>query len=183
LHGHGHLARYFLDKFNLLDDGHTLIIAPEGLNRYYLEGFSGKVGSTWMTKEDRLTDIHNYVTFLNKVYKEVLSDEALNPKRITFLGFSQGAATVSRWALDGTSHFDRLILWSGLFPPDMDFEAGNKLLSAKEVITVYGNKDEYLNDQRVKEHLILEEKLGIESRKIQFEGGHVVDEEVLRGLR
>ena len=36
-------------------------MAPEGLSRFYLEGFSGKVGATWMTREDRLNDIDNYL--------------------------------------------------------------------------------------------------------------------------
>jgi len=182
LHGHGHLAQFFIKKFNSLDDGKTLVVAPEGLNRYYLEGFTGKVGSTWMTKEDRLTDIRNYITFLDSVYNDVLSNEDLNPNQINFLGFSQGAATVSRWAIQGTADFDRLILWSGIFPPDMDFEVANKILSGKEIISVFGDKDEFVTEERWKEFLMLEEKLQVETKKVQFGGGHELNEAVLQKL-
>ena len=182
LHGHGHLAQFFIKKFEILDDGNNLVIAPEGLNRYYLQGFSGKVGSTWMTKEDRLTDIGNYIRFLDTVYSAVVNFKDLNPEIITFLGFSQGAATVSRWAIQGSVHFDRLILWSGIYPPDMDFDLANKILSRKKVITVFGQSDEFLTEERWKEFLLLEKKLGIETQKISFQGGHEINEPTLQSL-
>ena len=37
LHGQGHLAQYFIKQFESLDNGSNLIIAPEGLNRYYID--------------------------------------------------------------------------------------------------------------------------------------------------
>ena len=43
-HGYGQLAKFFLRKFNLLFEDNTLIVAPEGLNHFYLKGFSGRVG-------------------------------------------------------------------------------------------------------------------------------------------
>ncbi len=51
-HGYGQLANFFLRKFDLLNSNTTCIIAPEGLHRYYLEGSAGRVGASWMTKED-----------------------------------------------------------------------------------------------------------------------------------
>lgn len=182
LHGHGHLARYFLKKFESLDDGKTLVIAPEGLNRYYLDGYTGKVGSTWMTKEDRLTDIQNYIAFLDSVYAEVMDKNQLNPDRITFLGFSQGAATISRWAVQGKAAFDRLILWAGIFPPDMDFEVGNKILSQKKLISVFGDEDEFITHDKWNEFNTLEKKLNLETEKISFHGGHEINEEILKRL-
>ncbi len=182
LHGHGHLAQYFIRKFAALDNDNNVIIAPEGLNRYYLEGFTGKVGATWMTKEDRLTDIGNYVNFLNEVYWNVLEGVDFQNLKITLLGFSQGAATVSRWALDDKVNFDRLILWAGIFPPDIDFDFGRQKLAGVEVLSVVGDEDEYLNENVVKEQIALEQKLGIESRKINFSGRHEINEEVLLSL-
>jgi hypothetical protein len=54
LHGYGHLAPYFIRKFNSLED--SFIVAPEGMYRFYLYGSSGRVGACWMTKEERLDD-------------------------------------------------------------------------------------------------------------------------------
>ena len=43
--------------------GYT-IIAPQGLHKFYLEGTSGRVGASWMTKENREDDIKNYLVYL-----------------------------------------------------------------------------------------------------------------------
>ena len=106
-HGHGQLAQYFIRKFEVLNDGKVLIVAPEGLSRYYLEGFRGRVGATWMTKEDRLSDIENYLTYLSEVFNFIKSQLKSNVQ-VNFLGFSQGAATISRFATQTDAHFDKL---------------------------------------------------------------------------
>lgn len=180
LHGQGQLSKYFLKKFYPIANKGRKIIAPEGLARYYLEGFSGRVGATWMTKEDRLTDISNYIEFLNTVYKQEIS----NPEkcRITLLGFSQGAATASRLVLSDNLRFDRLILWAGLFPPDLDFEHGHEKMKDLEVLNIYGNQDEYLNDIRIAEQYELADKLGINVTTSTFSGGHEIDQKTLLGL-
>jgi hypothetical protein len=38
-HGYGMLAKFFLKKFKPLFDEQTLFIAPEGLHKFYKEGF------------------------------------------------------------------------------------------------------------------------------------------------
>src|SRR3954467_9897190 len=67
-HGYAQLASSFLTWFDALDQQKHLVIAPEGLHRFYWKGFSDKVVASWMTKEDREADIADYVNFLNKVY-------------------------------------------------------------------------------------------------------------------
>ena len=68
LHGYGQLARYFIKKFTKLPAKGIHVTAPEGLHRFYLEGSSGRVGASWMTKEDRETDIANYIQVLNALH-------------------------------------------------------------------------------------------------------------------
>ena len=68
-HGYGQLANYFLRNFKLLENEKTFVISPEGFHRYYLNGFSGRVGASWMTKEDRLNDIADYVAYLDQLYE------------------------------------------------------------------------------------------------------------------
>ena len=54
-HGIRQLARRFLPRFADLDDGKRLIVAPEGLSRFYLRGPESRrdkqiqIGATWMT--------------------------------------------------------------------------------------------------------------------------------------
>jgi len=147
-HGYGQLGDSFLKKFKFLDNGKNCIVAPEGLNRFYLEGFSGKVGATWMTGEDRLTDIENYINYLNRIYDRVLEDPPQTDFKISILGFSQGVATISRWVTQSDCHFDRLFLWAGIFPPDLDFDFSRSKLDGKEIYLIYGNQDPYLTQEQ-----------------------------------
>ena len=186
MHGYGHLAQYFLKKFNSLESRGICVIAPEGLSRFYLEDVNtrnqtgnNRVGATWMTRENRLMDIDNYLTFLNTVYQTEIGNRALP---VTLLGFSQGAATASRWAVQNKIKYEGLILWSGIFPNDMDFEKSKEVLKAKKVYQVYGRKDPFLNDARIGEMNGLAEKLGVTSPPIVFEGGHEIHEETLLSL-
>lgn len=181
LHGYGQLAQYFIKKFRILEKHNICVIAPEGLSRFYLDELrpagrkDTRVGATWMTRENRAMDINNYVEYLDTVY----ADEVKHTIPVTLLGFSQGAATVSRWALSKRINFNRLVLWSGILPHDMDFEAGSKILHSKDVCVVYGKNDPFLNDDRFAEMQSLTKKLNKEIREITFEGGHEIDEDVL----
>ena len=180
-HGYGMLAYYFLQKFRDLFDEKTLVIAPEGLNRFYLEGFSGRVGATWMTKEDRLADIENYLCYLAELKRGVL-DLCTNAE-ITLLGFSQGAATVSRWITQGDVNWHRLILWAGLWPPDLPFEAGREKLGAnKEIYFVYGNQDPFLKESHLSTLKDLSDKLDVQPVIQVFEGGHEINVSLLKQI-
>jgi hypothetical protein len=57
LHGYGMPAEKFLEEFKELDTENILIVAPEGLSRFYTKGFYGSIGASWMTKEDREHEI------------------------------------------------------------------------------------------------------------------------------
>lgn len=186
LHGYGQLAKYFIRKFSSLEKENICVIAPEGLSRFYLEdiptrsaGGSNRVGATWMTRENRDADIRNYISYLNSVYEEEVGSKKI---KTTMLGFSQGSATVTRWTLDGKVQFDRLILWSGIFPPDMDFQKGHDLLIQKEVIEVLGKNDPFITKEKVLEFKRLSEALNIGPKLIEFDGGHDIDAGILKKL-
>src|SRR6266704_6639708 len=65
-HGYGQLAGRFLEKLRVLDDGTRYLVAPEGLSRFYLSesATARRVGASWMTREDRLVEIEDYVRYL-----------------------------------------------------------------------------------------------------------------------
>lgn len=184
LHGYGQLAPYFIPKFKSLTEHNICVLAPEGLSHYYLEDASTRnktgstrVGASWMTRENRLMDIDNYLAYLNSVYlREIDADKNL---AITLLGFSQGAATASRWILNNSTCFKRLILWAGIFPDDMNFEKGKSVLKEKEVMLVYGKHDPFLNQSRINEMKSLSEKLEITPTQLVFEGVHEIHEPTL----
>ncbi len=181
LHGHGQLAQYFIRKFQGLDNGTRIVYAPEGLSRYYLEGFTGRVGATWMTREDRENDIINYITYLDQLYE---SEAATWPEnvRIHVIGFSQGAATATRWILNGKMKADRLILWAGILPYDMDIGKSREILTEMDTISVHGTRDPYLTDETTREMTQLADKSGAAFEYHTFDGEHVIDEEMLLAL-
>lgn len=188
LHGYGQLAQYFLRKFKTLEEHGVCVIAPEGLSHYYLEDASARsksgdtrVGASWMTRENRLNDIQNYLTYLDAVFRhEIGINKNLD---VTLCGFSQGAATASRWSLSSGIYFRRLILWAGILPPDMDFEMGKLLLKDKDVKVVYGSNDPFVSASRFGEMKALSEKLQIKPDEIVFEGGHEIHQPTLLSLR
>ena len=180
LHGYGQLASYFIKKFQPLVDQHHCVIAPEGLNRFYLRGFNGRVGATWMTKEDRLRDIENYLNYLTSVYRtEIPNDRDL---LINILGFSQGAATVCRWVTQTDINFNSLILWAGIFPPDLEPVVSREKLEKKKLAFVYGLKDPYLSSKILQEQDSLSKTLGVTPKTFTFDGVHDIDPEILNKL-
>src|SRR5213596_1082227 len=116
-HGYGQLAARFLEKLRVLDDATRYLVAPEGLSRFYLSEIptERRVGASWMTREDRLAEIEDSVQYLDAVYQDVFG--SLDRSRVTVhaVGFSQGAATVSRWTGLGRAKVDRVTLWGGEF--------------------------------------------------------------------
>lgn len=181
LHGYGQLPQYFIRKFNAIASQERVIIAPGGLSRFYLEGFSGRVGSTWMTKEERLLDIENYIQYLNAVAAKILAESSTDVK-ITLLGFSQGSATVCRWAEQFTFPFERLILHSGAFPLDIDYSDLAQILADKDVYMLRGTDDEFINEEREKEQEEVISKLGVPVKEIVFDGTHDIHIESLQDI-
>jgi predicted esterase len=180
LHGYSHLANYFIRKFEPINNGKNLIVAPEGLHRFYTNGLSGRVGASWMTKEDRLTDIEDYIRYLNDLHQHI---SAIHPTaKINVLGFSQGAATASRWVGAGHSKVDHFILWSGVFPPDMDFEINKTVFNQTKNWLVIGTSDEFISMEAFNKHQQVLNEQQIDYQTVQFEGKHDIPKEVLLQL-
>ena len=183
LHGYGQLARYFIQKFEPIIRHSICVVAPEGLSKFYIEDISKRmntgdfrVGATWMTKENREIEIKNYLTYLDTLFKKI-SPGKIPP--VTLLGFSQGAATATRWALTDTIPFERLILWGGIIPPDIDVESGKRILKDKKIDIVFGTKDPLLKIEHHEQINSLTKRLEIKPTLTSFSGGHQIDEETL----
>ena len=178
LHGYGQLAGDFINEFEELANEETYIVAPEALSRFYIDGGTGNVGASWMTKEDRENEIKDYVNYLDELYLKIVSESPLTPLSFNAFGFSQGVSTLSRWAAMGKSKFDKLIFWAGDIAKDIDASK----FKDTEIHLVIGNKDRYfpgvINDIHDK---MLDEN-GIKYETRIFDGGHEVKMEVLKKI-
>ncbi len=185
-HGYGQLAGRFLEKLRVLDDGRRYLVAPEGLSRFYLSESptERRVGASWMTREDRLAEIDDYVRYLDAVYADVFGSLARAQVTVHALGFSQGTSTVSRWAAMGKARIDRLTLWGGEFPPDLDLNVDTVVsrLRGVRLALVYGRSDEYITPKVVQAITARLRQHGIPFNEIPFDGGHELNEAVLRTL-
>lgn len=177
-HGYGQLAPYFIRHFQPLADAGHFVIAPEGLSRFYLEGFRGRVGASWMTKEDRQSDIDNYVQYLSAVYSA--ATEGFSTIPLHLLGFSQGVATISRWATLSGISFRQLVLWAGVFPPDLPLDLSAAALANCKVSVVYGTRDPFLEQARIDEQLLLLKNMNLQPEIISYNGKHEISGAVLK---
>ena len=185
-HGYGQLASRFLEKLRVLDDATRYLVAPEGLSRFYLSESptERRVGASWMTREDRLAEIEDYVQYLDAVYQDVFGSLDRSQVTVHALGFSQGAATVGRWTALGRAKVDRLTLWGGEFPPDLDLalEAVVDRLRAARLSLVYGRADEFITSKVIATTVKRLRAHEIPVREIPFDGAHELNDSVLKGL-
>lgn len=177
-HGYGQLASYFIRNFESLQTKNTLIVAPEGLHRFYWEKFSGRVVASWMTKEDREDDITDYVNYLDMVYEEVMQSLSYKAVKVVILGFSQGTATVCRWIAAKQRPLHHLVLWAGTLPPDTELS----VFKGFKIYFLAGDADEFIKQQHVEEteQLLVAHQLSYTI--IRYQGRHEIEEATLLRL-
>jgi predicted esterase len=185
LHGYKQLARRFLRRFAPIDAPGRLVVAPEALSRFYIGTEQGRhgpvsaVGGTWMTREDRLSEITDYVRYLDRLAAHC----GASSHRVTVLGFSQGVATATRWAVRGAIRPARLLLWGDTTPPDLDTERAGPALAGVDVVLVRGSEDRSIEPMRVAAEEGRRREAGVGGRGGRCQGGREVEGAPLRGLR
>ena len=188
-HGHGQLARRFLSRFLPLERPDRLFIAPEALSRYYLSPPQGgphpadaPVGASWMTVEDRELEMQDYVGYLDLLYDEIFSIVDRAKVQLWVLGFSQGTATAARWVARGKVDPDRVVLYAGLLPSELDMERAARLAKRSPLTIVLGTNDEFAKPELIAAQESRLQQLGVAHTIIRFEGGHEITPDVLMRL-
>jgi predicted esterase len=181
MHGYGMLSRYFIRKFEDWNLEENLIIAPEGLSKHYLIGFNGRVGATWMTKEDRINEIEDQINFFEDLHKTLIAP-IKTPYNLHVLGFSQGATAALRWFIRTKNSLKSVILWGSTFPMDV-FNTDDLLkIEKQKILMVFGKKDEFISPSNLITHLDFLHKLKEDIEIIQYNGGHELDKNVLNQI-
>ncbi|MCO6501290.1 MAG: dienelactone hydrolase family protein [Vicingus serpentipes] len=175
LHGYGYSAKYFIKKFEPILTDNILVVAPEGLSKFYLNGVNGRVGASWMTKENREEEIDDYIDFLNRLYAVIIGDNS-NVK-INIVGFSQGGATASRWLANGNIKCANFILWASFFPEDMEIKS---IANNTNTFVLYGDDDEYITEDWAEKQEQIIQQSNIKYQLIKFKGKHDIPADVLK---
>lgn len=174
LHGYGQLAAFFIKKFNACSNDYT-ILAPEGPHRFYKNGYSGRVGASWMTKEAREDDIKDNINWLTEWLTDHLKENKYD--KIILLGFSQGGATAARWYYNNPNLFDQLILWASVFPPDI---SKPKIKLPNNNLYVVGKNDEFINDEMRLNEVKFYQNIGFDTHV--YDGNHDIDPFVIQQI-
>ena len=186
-HGYGQLAVKFLRAFAPLDDGTRRIVAPEALSRFYLDAAAGRaaeprIGASWMTREDREHEIADQGSWLDALHQALDREDRGATGRLVVLGFSQGVSTVCRWLARGRVRADRVILWAGSLPPELDLGDAALFLRHVEVALVAGDADTIVPAAVVEAQAAALRAAGIACTLHRFAGGHAIDAGTLRAL-
>jgi len=178
IHGFRQSAKAFLQGFEPLATGTNFFIAPEALNRFYLTRQGKEVGASWMTREDRLNEIKDYINYLDNLYSTLKLNNS--KAKIIALGFSQGASTLTRW-LDSTKHrIDTAVVYAGEVAPELlPLRDGSGLKKTKNYY-VCGTKDEFFTPAAL--DIVKNVYRELNFTEIFFEGTHVINTDALKKI-
>ncbi len=186
LHGYGQLAEPVARECSVLGANQNLVVVPEALSRFYLSdaqrlhGPDVSTAASWMTREDRESEIGDYVGYLDTLYDRVFEGIDRAKANVRVLGFSQGADTACRWIDRGRVRADHLVLWAGFCPPDVDLTRRDTPFGRMKISIVVGSSDTLATPERVAG---LEARLeGRDYDLVRFDGGHHLDRNVLLKL-
>ena len=182
LHGYGMLSEFFIQKFKKLENKNTLILAPEALNRFYIDTNYGRVGASWMTKDERQDDIKENIKYLNSLMDQIIKEIGHNRFKINVLGFSQGGATACRWLFKSGLKFENLIMWAGDIPEDTLTEDNRLKWNDMNTHLVMGKKDELINEEMKAKFLKLVTDYKLDYKLTLYDGDHRIYPDVLMEL-
>jgi predicted esterase len=175
LHGYGQLAADVARALEPALPRGALLVVPEGLAPFSLRGTGGRVGASWMTREEREDEIADQIGYLDRLHAALRDEPGVRDASTCVFGFSQGAAAAARWAVLGERRPARLVLWAGGFPPDLGRARARAALAGVRVDLVVGDGDPYLGSEAVLEEEARLRDVGVEPARVAFHGGHELE--------
>jgi predicted esterase len=175
LHGYGQHPSYMLNSLQSLEAPGRCICAPEGLSKFYIRGTNGRVGASWMTRDNRQQEITDQIAYLT-FWLESLEIPETTP--VTLIGFSQGVATAARWSAHGAK-IDTLIFTSGQLPPEWAISPPNLSDRLKEIHIIRPKNDEYYTPDAFKVDVNILNQFGFHVNRHEPEGTHTLNPELL----
>lgn len=180
-HGIGYLSRFFLKYFDELPADENYIIAPQAPSKYYLNDQYRHVGASWLTKENRELETENVLAYIDQVF---VSENLPSNCNLIVFGYSQGVSIATRWIVRRKIECGHLVLYAGGIPKELapnDFEL--LFNTNAKITTLVGNKDEYINEERLEfESKRIESLFKGRAQQLIFDGKHELKKEIINTL-
>lgn len=170
LHGYAQNIFDFAKHFEGFKKNRSFIF-PEAISRFYQRSTVCKVGASWMTSDERDLEIVDQRFYLNQVFQEF----NLGNRHVNYLGFSQGAAALSRWIQHEQIAAERFILWSGNIPDEIVNDPWIKLQKPE---FFFGNNDQFASQEKWNKYF---KQYNITNFNI-YEGDHFFNHDLLKNL-
>ncbi len=157
-HGYGETAEHSMTAMRGIPGiERWTVVAIQALHRFYL-GRTGAIGASWMTSQDRDVAIADNVEYVRGVLAELPV-----PRKLVFLGFSQGTAMAYRAAAAHPGAAGVIAL-AGDLPADVT-------ANLPPVLIGRGTREEWYTEEKLKDNLsFLETITKVET--CVFDGGH-----------
>jgi predicted esterase len=181
LHGYGQSAADLLERCAALAAPQRALVAPEALSRFYLRRGTGTVGASWMTREERASEIADVVRYLDAVWARVRAEHG-GALTLSALGFSQGGAAAARWAVLGAAPVATVVSFACPLPPDLDLAVCAARARAVRWAFALGDGDESIERAAFDAGLARLRTAGIEPDVARFAGGHALEGATLARL-
>ncbi len=178
-HGYGQLSKFFIRRFDILDQNENFIIAPQGLSKFYTDKDYKNVGASWLTREDKNIDFKSQLSYLSSVIDDILDKKNIKKCKFNLFGFSQGVSTLCRLTKKINFEVNNIIMWAGWIPSEF-FKLSPKSCKNSKYIYVMGKKDEYYDLKLINEYKKKFVKKNYRFNYELFDGEHVVDRKVLK---
>jgi predicted esterase len=180
LHGYGMLAQGILHWFEKAGRPRRLLVAPEGLSRFYTTEVEGKrvVGASWATRDDLANELDDQYEYLERVVAGIIPPAV--PLHVH--GFSQGVSVATRWAVRTERPIRRLVCWAGAIPEEITADGLKRKLVREPLHLVVGDRDKRVLPERVEADAARFRTGGLAVQLQRFAGGHVIDAGVLQSL-
>ncbi|MEO8773657.1 MAG: esterase [Gelidibacter sp.] len=145
-HGMGYLSRYFLKYFVDLNPHENYIIAPQAQSKYYVPPKLRHVGASWLTKENTVNETENVMRYFDAVFE---AEQIPKHHNLIILGYSQGVSVALRYVAKRHLNCSQIVMMSGGIPKELVTADFDFLNQKTKVSLIYGNNDEYLDEDRL----------------------------------
>ncbi len=182
VHGYGQQAQFFQKHFQALAEQGHYVVVPNAINEFYWEGYTGKVGSNWMTSYRRELAIQDQLEYGNRLFSHFVKPYMKGDVKLHLFGFSQGAYTASRWATMTHMHPDSLVCFAGRPADDVLMSEHSEKLKNTRLAMAWGDKDEFISPEAIRKIEQMDWFKALNVKQFPFQGEHKVYPEVLTQL-